>query len=215
MEKNREKPMSNLDKKRIAIFASGSGTNMENLAKHVKTGKLDCEIGLIVCDNPGAFALERATKMNLKTFIINRKEFQSKEQFDAAISEKLMAEKIDAVFLAGYMRILGSEFIRTWRWRILNIHPSLLPKFPGAHSIRDAHEAKVKETGVTVHFVDEGVDTGPVILQRTVPILPDDSLELLEERVHALEYEIYPEAAKLFLEGKLRLIGGIVEINKE
>ena len=110
------------------------------------------------------------------------------------------------------MRILTPEFVRRWRWRILNIHPSLLPKYPGAHAIKDAFEAKEKETGVTIHFVDEDVDSGPIILQKRVPIRSNDSLESLEARVHAVEYELYPEAIQLFLSGKLKIEGSVVKI---
>ncbi len=178
---------------------------MENIAKRVKAGELDLEIGLIVCDNPQAFALKRAVQFHLETFLIDRKNFKDKSEFDAAISKKLKEKKIDVIFLAGFMRILGPEFVREWKGRMINIHPSFLPQYPGTHAIRDAFEAKEKETGVTVHFVNEGVDSGPVILQKKVPIKEDDTLETLEARVHALEYELYPEAIKLFLSGKAKL----------
>src|SRR3989338_7520060 len=189
-------------KKRVAIFASGSGTNLENIARLVQAGKLDCEIALVVCDNPHAYALKRAGNFGLKAAVIERKSFASKAEFDAEISKQLKENGIELILLAGFMRILGPEFVRMWKGRILNIHPSLLHKYPGVRSIRDAYRAKEKETGVTIHFVDEGVDSGPVILQRSIPIRKDDSLEALEERVHAVEYELYPEAIRLFLAGK-------------
>lgn len=193
--------------KRAAIFVSGSGTNMENIAKCVQAGKLPCEIGLIVCDNQEALALKRAAQFGLETFVTDRKNFKSKTDFDAAISKKLKEKKIDAIFLAGFMKILGPEFVREWKGKMINIHPSFLPSHPGAHAIRDAFEAKEKETGVTVHFVDEGIDSGPVILQKKLPIKPGDTLETLEARVHALEYELYPEAIRLFLAGKVQFWG--------
>lgn len=202
------------EKKRLAIFVSGSGTNMENLARRVQSGELDCEIALIVCDNPNAFALKRASQFQLEAFVIERKNFKSKTEFDTAIDKKLAEKKIHAIALAGFMRILGPEFVRKWKGRILNVHPSLLPKYPGARSIQDAFEAKEKETGVTIHFVDEGVDSGPIILQRTVPIKPTDTLATLEERVHAAEYELYPEAIQLFLSGKLIVEEKAVKILK-
>ena len=203
-----------MNKKRIAIFVSGSGTNMENIAKRVKAGELDCEISLIVCDNPNAFALERARRFGLECFVIERKNFKTKAEFDAKITEKLREKKIDLILLAGFMRILGSEFVHQWEGKIINIHPSLLPKYPGAQSIKDVFEAKESETGVTVHFVDEDIDSGPIILQRRVPIQPNDSLESLEARVHATEYELYPEAIKLYISGKLKLEGRTVKIVK-
>jgi len=203
-----------MSKKRAAIFVSGSGTNMENLARKVQLGELNCEIALVLCDNPNAFALTRAAQFKLETFVIERKNFKSKAEFDSKITEKLKEKKVEAIFLAGFMRILGPEFVRAWRWKILNIHPSLLPKYPGAHAIKDAFEAKEKGTGVTVHFVDEEIDSGPVILQRRVPIKSNDTLESLEVRVHAIEYELYPEAVRLFLSGKLKLEGSVVKIEK-
>ncbi|MBI4395344.1 MAG: phosphoribosylglycinamide formyltransferase [Candidatus Omnitrophica bacterium] len=199
-------------KKRIAVFVSGSGTNMENIARKVKAGELDCEIVLVVCDNPNAYALKRAEQFQLETFVIERKNFKSKAEFEAAIDQKLRGKKVDAIFLAGFMRILSAEFVQKWKWRILNIHPSLLPKYPGVCAIKDACEAKEQETGVTIHFVDEGVDSGPVILQRKVPIQPTDTLAEVEARVHTTEYELYPEAIKLFLGGKLTVDGRQVKI---
>ena len=192
-----------LEKKRVAIFVSGSGTNMENITRRIKAGELLCEIALIVCDNPKAYALMRAASLGLETFVIERGNFKSRAEFDAKITEKLKEKKTEAILLAGFMRVLSPEFVRVWRWRILNIHPSLLPKYPGVSAIGDAFRAREEETGVTVHFVDEGIDTGPIILQRKVPIKLTDTLEMLETRVHAMEYELYPEAIRLFLSEKL------------
>ena len=201
-------------KKRAAIFVSGSGTNMENIAKKAGAGKLSCDIATVVCDNPGALALKRAEKLGLEAFVIERKKFASKPEFEARITEHLKQKKIDVVLLAGFMRILGPEFVRNWQGRIINVHPSLLPKYPGAQAIRDAFEAQEKETGVTVHFVNEEVDRGPIILQRRVPIEAKDTLETLEARVHAAEYEIYPEAIELFCTGKLTIENAKVKISK-
>ncbi|OGW79911.1 MAG: phosphoribosylglycinamide formyltransferase [Omnitrophica bacterium RIFCSPLOWO2_12_FULL_44_17] len=200
-------------KKRCAVFVSGSGTNMENIAKRAVAGELDCEIALVVCDHPEACAIERAKQYGIETFVIEREKFASKTEFETAIHNRLIGKKVEVIFLAGYMRILGAEFVCRWQWKILNIHPSLLPQYPGAHSIQDAFQAREKETGVTVHFVDEGVDSGPVILQRRVPILPDDTLESLEKKVHQTEYELYPEAIRLFLAGRLKVIAKRVLIS--
>ena len=202
-----------MNRKRAAIFVSGSGTNMENIAKQVQAGKLNCDISLIVCDNPGALALTRAQKLGLDTFVAQRKNYPSKSEFEAQIQKKLEEKKIDLIFLAGYMRILGAELVRKWAGRIVNVHPSLLPKYPGAQAIKDAFEAKEKETGVTIHFVDEGIDTGPVILQKSVPIQAGDTLETLEARVHETEYILYPEAIQLLLDGKITLHNNKVKIN--
>ena len=191
--------------KRLAIFVSGSGTNMENILRHIQEGKIQAEASLVVSDNPGAYALERAEKFGVESVVVDRKKFDSKENFEAEIQRRLAGKKIDYIVLAGFMRILSPSFVKAYRGRILNIHPALLPDFPGAHAIRDAWEAKVRKTGVTVHFVDEGVDTGPVILQREVPVTADDTLESLEKEIHAVEYEIYPEAINLVLQGKVKM----------
>lgn len=203
-----------MTKKRVAIFVSGAGTNMENIAVHVKEGKLPCDVALVLCDNPSAPALKKAKKLGLETFVVERKNFSSKLEFEEKIHEKLLEKKVEAVFLAGYMRILSPEFVKKWTWRMINIHPSLLPKYPGAHAIQDAFEAKEKETGVTIHFVNEGVDSGPIILQRKVPIMPNDTLETLESRVHETEYQLYPEAIKLWLDGKVIVQKSKVEFLK-
>ena len=201
-------------KKRAAIFASGSGTNLENIAKKVKAGELSCDIVTVVCDNPGALALKRAEKFGLESFLIERKNFKSKTEFENKITEHLKQKKVDVVLLAGYMRILSPEFVRSWPGKVLNVHPSLLPQYPGAHAIKDAYEAKEKETGVTIHFVTEEVDAGPIILQRRVPIEANDTLETLEARVHAAEYELYPEAIGLYCDGKLTIENTKVKISR-
>ncbi len=191
---------------RIAIFVSGSGTNMENLIKVSKDKKLaGGEVALVISDKPEVPAIQKAQKHGVTVAVIDRKIFKTREEFEAAIMDELSNEKIDWLVLAGFMRLLSPEFVRHYAGKIINIHPSLLPAFPGAHGIKDAFEAKVPETGVTVHFVDEGVDSGPVILQRKVKVEPKDTLETLEAKVHALEYEIYPEALRMVFTGKIRL----------
>ena len=180
--------------KRLAIFVSGSGTNMENILQHVRDGKIKAEVALVLSDNPQAYALKRAEKYNVECVVVDRKRFESKAAFEAEIRRHLKRAKIDFLLLAGFMKILSPEFVRAYPKKILNIHPALLPQFPGAHAIKEAWEAKVKKTGVTVHFVDEGVDTGPVILQREVAIDADETLESLKKKIHDVEYKIYPEA---------------------
>lgn len=191
--------------KRLAIFVSGSGTNMENILEKTREGKIPAEVSLVVSDNPQAYALKRAEKFNTECVVVDRKRFDSKALFEAEIRRHLERKKIDYVVLAGFMRILSPEFVKSYRGKILNIHPSLLPDFPGGHAIKEAWEAQVKSTGVTVHFVDEGVDTGPVILQREIPVEKKDTLESLEAKVHAVEYELYPEAINLVIAGKKRI----------
>ena len=192
--------------KRVAIFVSGTGTNMENLIRKIQGGKVPgVEPALVISDNPGAGALEKAKRLGVEVSVLDRKRFESKEAFERAVLKKLEESKIDFICLAGFMRILSPAFVERYSGRLLNIHPALLPAFPGAHAIQDAFEAKVKETGVTVHFVDSGVDTGPVILQRKVPVSPQDTLETLEAKVHAAEYEAYPEALRLVVTGQIKL----------
>ena len=189
--------------KRIALFVSGSGTNMENILEHIRAGKIKAEAALVISDNPEAYALRRAEKFNVECAVVDRKRFSTKDAFEAEIRRHLERKKIDFVVLAGFMRILSPGFVEAHRKRIINIHPAMLPAFPGGHAIRDAWEAKVKTTGVTVHFVDEGVDTGPIILQREVPVAQGETLESLEQKIHAVEYELYPEAINRVLSSQL------------
>jgi phosphoribosylglycinamide formyltransferase-1 len=189
---------------KLAILVSGSGTNMENLIRESQAGRIPAETALVVCDNPAAAAIQKAERLRVPAVLIDRKKFLSKEAFEAEIIKALENARVDWIILAGFMRILSQPFVAKYKGRIINIHPSLLPKFPGAHGIRDAFHAKEKETGVTVHFVDEGVDTGPVILQQALPIKPEDSLETLESKVHELEYKMYPEALRRVLSGKVK-----------
>ena len=200
--------------KRLAILVSGNGTNMGNILECIRQGKIRAEAALVVSDNPQAYALRRAEKFNVECVVVDRKKYPSKEAFEAEIRRHLDRKKIDLIVLAGFMCILSSLFVKGYPLRILNIHPALLPQFPGVHAVRDAWEAKAKTTGVTVHFVDEGVDTGPVILRREVPVESKDTLESLEKKIHEVEYELYPEAIQLILDGKVEVRGKKVLIKK-
>ncbi len=153
----------------------------------------------MVCDNPKAFALRRAEKNGVPVFLLSPKLFAKREEWERLVTAVLKSQKIEAVVLAGFMRILTPSFIRAWKGRMLNIHPSYLPAFKGAHAIRDAFQAKVKETGVTVHVVTAKLDSGPVLLQEKVKVLPGDTLESLEERIHEAEHRLYPAAISRFL----------------
>jgi len=188
--------------KRIAFLVSGSGTNMENLIKRIQAGEVPADPVIVISNKPGVKALEKAAALGVKTVVIDHKAYLDRVAFDQALSECLEKHKVDSVVLAGFMRVLTEGFVKKYYGRLINIHPSLLPAFPGAHAIQDAWNAKAKETGVTVHFVDTGIDTGPIILQRKVPMLSNDTLETLEARIHALEYELYPQALDLVLSGK-------------
>jgi phosphoribosylglycinamide formyltransferase-1 len=189
----------------IAVLASGNGSNFEALVKAQRQGKFSATITMLITDKENAFVRTRARKFDVPDLFIDPAACDSRESFDCELVDKLKANDIDLVILAGYMRILSRHFVRSFPHRIVNIHPSLLPMFPGIGSIRKAFEAKVDNTGVTVHLVDEGVDSGPVILQETVPILPQDTLDDLEKRVHSVEHRLYPQAIKLITESRFEV----------
>lgn len=197
----------------IAVLASGRGTNFEAIAKAVKTGKIKkAKIRLLITDKKDAFARIRAKKFKIEDIFINPKEFKTREDFEKKLIRILANEKIELVVLAGFMRILSSYFVKKFKNRALNIHPALLPVFKGTKAIESAYCYGVKVTGVTVHFIDEKVDHGPIVLQESLKIKDGESLAELEERVHSLEHKLYPEAIKLFAEGKLKLKGRRVKV---
>lgn len=198
--------------KRIAVFASGFGSNLQALIDYNNKHGLNGDIVLVFSNNKDAFALERAKKNKIKAVFMDPARYSSREQYDSEIIEMLEEEKIDLVVLAGYMFLLSQEFVHRFKNKILNIHPALLPSFKGTHGIKDAYRYGVKVTGVTVHFVDEGLDSGPIILQEAVDIDPDDSVEELEEKIHKVEHKIYPEAVKYFCENRLEIDGRRVKI---
>ena len=199
-------------KKRIAVFASGFGSNLQALIDYNNKHGLNGDIVLVFSNNKDAFALVRAKKNNIKAVFMDPTRYSSREKYDSKIIEMLEEEKIDLVVLAGYMLLLSQEFVRKFKNKILNIHPALLPSFKGTHGIKDAYRYGVKVTGVTVHFVDEDLDSGPIILQEALPIDPDDSVEELEEKIHKVEHKIYPEAVKYFCENRLEIDGRRVKI---
>ncbi len=197
----------NTPMKKLAIFVSGNGTNMENLIVESFNGRIPAQIGFVLTDNPQAGAIAKAENYGARVEIVDRKAFKTKTEFETAIIKQLEISPVDYIVLAGFMRILSPEFVRKYKGKIINIHPSLLPVFPGAHSIRDAFEAKVQETGVTVHFVDEGIDSGQIILQKKISVAPEETLETLEAKIHAVEYEIYPEALRKVLKREVKFSG--------
>jgi phosphoribosylglycinamide formyltransferase 1 len=165
----------------------------------VKSGKIKVDLALLVCDNPKAKVLQRAKENKVKAVLVQREDFSSRRDFENRIIQHLKENKIDLIALAGFMRLLSAEFVGTYKGRIINIHPSLLPLFKGAHAIKDAFEHKVNVTGVTVHFVDEFMDHGPIILQKSVRIKKKETLSSLESRIHEIEHRLYPKALKLVL----------------
>jgi len=192
---------------RIAVLASGRGTNLQATIDAIEAGQLDCRLAIVVSDRADAQALERARKHGTEAVFVDPKRYTDREAFDRAVLTLLVEHRVELVCLAGFMRILTPGFIAAYRDRIMNIHPALLPAFPGLHAQRRALEHGVKASGATVHFVDEGVDTGPIILQAAVPVYEGDTEETLAARILEQEHQIYPQAIQLFAEGRLELRG--------
>jgi phosphoribosylglycinamide formyltransferase 1 len=193
--------------KHIAVLASGQGTNLEAILEAVERGEVAGKVVLVISDRAGAPALARANRHRVKALHLNPREFNSREDFDRGLIDELKKERIDLVVLAGYMRLLSPLFIRTFSSQIMNIHPSLLPAFPGLDGVEQAFDYGVKVTGCSVHFVDEGLDSGPVILQEAVPVIQQESVQTLHQRIHAVEHRLYPTAIDLFCRGKLKVEG--------
>ncbi|MEW6213610.1 MAG: phosphoribosylglycinamide formyltransferase [Nitrospirota bacterium] len=197
---------------RLGVLASGRGSNFQAVIDEIERGRLNATIKILLVDNPSAFAIERAKKHGIEYLVIRPKEYTSKDDFFIKIAEELKKRDVGLVILAGFMRIVGKPLIDAFPNRIMNIHPALLPAFPGLHGQMQALEYGVKISGCTVHFVDEGMDTGPIIIQSAVPIFQDDTEETLSERILRLEHKIYPEAIRLFSEGKIEVEGRKVRI---
>ena len=185
--------------KKIAVFASGNGSNFQAIIDVVQNGELKADIALLVCDKPGAFAVERANAARIPTFSFNPKEFSSKEAYEKVIAEQLTSYGVEFIVLAGYMRLLGPTLLGEYSGRIVNIHPSLLPAFPGKDAIGQALEAKEKWTGVTIHYVDEGMDTGPIIVQERVAISDKETRESLQQKIQNIEHKLYPSILQMLL----------------
>jgi len=186
----------------LAIFASGNGSNFSALVKAAKEKKIKVKSIVLVSDQPEAFVVQRAQKERIAVILVRRGDFSCRADFEAAIIQRLKNYKIDLIALAGFMRLLSPGFVKLYHKRIINIHPSLLPEFKGAHAIADALNAQVGFTGGSVHFVEKEMDHGPLILQKRIKIKPTDNLISLEKRIHALEHQLYPQAIRLFLNRK-------------
>ncbi|WP_249871752.1 phosphoribosylglycinamide formyltransferase [Oceanobacillus saliphilus] len=186
-----------MSKVKAAVFASGSGSNFQAI---METNDLACDVVLLVCDKPGAGVLEKAKKYGVPSFVFEPKQFASKAEYEKLIVQKLQESGVTWVFLAGYMRIAGPTLLEAYEGKIVNIHPSLLPDFPGIDAIGQAFKANVDVTGVTVHFIDAGIDTGPIIAQEPVDILKEDTETSLKERIQKVEHELYPRVINQLLQ---------------
>ena len=198
---------------RVGVLASGRGSNLQALLDASARPDYPAQVVLVISDRERAAALDRARAAGVEALFVNPKDFGDRESFDLALVRELTARRVGLVCNAGYMRILSPAYCRAFAERAMNIHPSLLPAFPGLHAQRQALEHGAKVAGATVHFVDDGpVDTGPIILQASVPVLPNDSEESLAARILVEEHRLYPEAVRLFAEGRLEVVGRRVVI---
>lgn len=198
---------------KIAVFASGSGSNFQALAEAVQAGKINAKIELVVCDKPSAYVLERARGFEVETYTFTPKSYPSREAYEEEIVANLQERGIDLIVMAGYMRLVTSVLVEPYYGRMINVHPALLPAFPGINGIGQALEYGAKITGATVHFVDGGTDTGPIIAQQAVEIRDQDTLETLGARIQQAEYELLPKVVGWIAEDRVKLNGRKVTIN--
>jgi phosphoribosylglycinamide formyltransferase-1 len=199
---------------RVGVLASGRGSNFQALVEAARAGRIPAVVTVLISDRATAPALDITRAHGVEALFLDPKQYPNREAHEKAIIAALEERGVGLVCQAGYMRILTPTYIGHFRGRALNIHPSLLPSFPGLHAQRQALEHGVRVAGATVHFADEGVDTGPIVLQAAVPILPGDTEETLSRRILAEEHRIYPEAVRLFAQGRLRINGRIVHIRE-
>ncbi|MBF0553047.1 MAG: phosphoribosylglycinamide formyltransferase [Nitrospirae bacterium] len=197
---------------KLGVLASGRGSNFQSIINSIDRGALDAEIACLITDNPTAYAIERAKLHKIPHVYANPNGYASKDVYYRSIADELQFCGVELIVLAGFMRVVRKPLIDAFPMRIVNIHPSLLPSFKGMHAHMQALEYGVRISGCTVHFVDEGVDSGPIILQEAVPVFSDDTVESLSARILECEHRILPLAIKLYIEGKLRVTGNIVKI---
>lgn len=197
---------------KIGVLCSGRGSNLASIIEAIERGEIRAEIAVVIADKADAYALERAREKGIPAVAVVYRDYAERADFERALLTELHAHGVTLVVLAGFMRILSPVFVHAYTGRILNIHPALLPSFPGAHAHRDVLAYGVKVSGCTVHFVDEGMDSGPIILQASVPVQDEDTEETLAARVLAQEHRIFPEAIKLYVEGRLHTDGRKVHI---
>ncbi|MCB9772274.1 MAG: phosphoribosylglycinamide formyltransferase [Candidatus Omnitrophica bacterium] len=197
---------------KFAVFISGNGSNLQAIIDSHTKGEIKAQLALVISSNQKAFGLKRAEKAGIKTLVFDPHNYTNRQSVDRDIVIELKNHKIDFIVLAGYMRLLTPYFIKNYPNKILNVHPSLLPSFKGANGIKDAFTYGVKQTGVTIHFVNEKLDNGPIILQDSVKINEEDTLETLAEKIHRVEHRLYPQAVALLAENRLKIKGRRVTI---
>lgn len=208
---------------RIGVLASGSGSNLQALLDACAAGRIDGKVAVLVCNVPGARAIARAEAAGVEVEVLPSRGVTDRPAYDRGVTEALRARRVDLVCLAGFMRILSAEFVAAWGFtpatrglpRLMNIHPALLPSFPGLHGQQQALQHGAKLAGCTVHFVEEGVDAGPIIIQAAVPVVAGDTEESLSGRILVEEHRIYPQAVQWFAQGRLSLAGRIVTVRDE
>ncbi len=196
----------------IGVLLSGGGTNLQSIIDAIEQGRLDAEIRTVVSNRESAYGLTRARNHHIPTTVIDHRDHPSREAYDRVVVEHLRSQGVELVVLAGFMRLLSPYFVQSFPNRIMNIHPALSPAFAGLHGQRQAFDYGVRFAGCTVHFVSEGCDEGPVIIQAVVPVLPDDTEETLTQRILAQEHRIYPRAIQLYSEGRLVIEGRKVKV---
>ena len=196
----------------LGVLVSGRGSNLQAILDAINADRLTAKIGVVICDNPEANALRKVAGTGIPTAVIERRNFAAKQDFEEAVIAQLDLHHVELVVLAGFMRILSPRFINRFPARIMNIHPALLPAFPGLDAQQQAIDYGVKVSGATVHFVDEGMDSGPIILQEAVPVEADDDVTTLSERILRLEHRLYVRAIRLYCEGRINIDGRAVKI---
>jgi phosphoribosylglycinamide formyltransferase-1 len=196
----------------LAVLVSGNGTNLQTIINRIESGELNARIACVISNVADAYALERAQRHGIPTLVHENGAYRNRREYDTALVEILREYDVDLVVLAGFMRILSEVMVSAYPNAIMNIHPALLPSFPGLHAQQQAIDYGVKFSGCTVHFVDCGTDTGPIVLQAVVPIHGDDTEAALSARIQVEEHRLFPEAIRLFTEGRLQVVGRIVRI---
>ncbi|MFQ5993711.1 MAG: phosphoribosylglycinamide formyltransferase [Acidiferrobacterales bacterium] len=199
----------------IVILISGRGSNLQSIIDQAQTGQLPIEIRAVISNEPDAFGLERARRAGIAAEVFEHRRFPTRDAYDAALMARIDRYAPELVVLAGFMRILGRAFVNHYAGRLMNIHPSLLPQFPGLHTHERAIESRVKQHGASVHFVTPDLDSGPLVIQAPIAVYPDDTPDVLADRVLEQEHRIYPQAIRWFAEGRLSVKGGRVLLDGE